>query len=188
MDELAPSHLLVGISGFGETERHPSGIEEILWRVFSDLEGVIAARFTWRDSLVTMVRWIERITAKWPSIQVSVLGYSYGGTTAVRLVEALRSTPITNLFLIDPVWRPWNHLPSFVSIGGVGTLWVESSVAHVFVWRQTKTWIRGCQVVCKSEKTKLYEDTLNYTHRQIDNSQLVRGCILERLRQCHETE
>ena len=176
-----PTKLLVGISGFLETERRPSGIEDILWQVFSEIEHVATARFLWSDSIVTMVRLVRRIVEKWPSIEVNILGYSYGGSTATQLVDALRPIAIANLFLIDPVWRPFRHFPSFLSIYGMGTLWVEANVERCHVWRQRTTIIRGCKVARRADLTTLWEDTINRRHSQIDNSTHIKGAIIERL-------
>lgn len=179
-----PTRLLIGISGFLETEKRPSGIEDILWEVFAHVEGVVCCRFLWNDSRVTMRRQINRIVELWPDIKPSILGYSYGGTTACGLADDLRPDQITieNLFLIDPVWRPFKKLPSCFSIMGVGTLWAEPNVDRVYVWRQRQSVVRGCKVKRRDVRTTLTEDLLNYPHTRIDNSGLIQAQILARLK------
>ena len=178
-----PTQLLIGISGFLETEKRTSGIEDILWKTFSEVEHVATARFLWNDSLVTMRRLIRRIMGEWPDIEISILSYSYGGTTACALIDLLleNNIHVRNAFFIDPVWRPFRRLPSVFSIYGVGKLWVESNVDHAFVWRQRTTAIRGCTIKRRGTNTVWYEDELNFKHTRIDNSQLIQSRVIEEM-------
>lgn len=176
-----PRKILIGISGFAETERRPSGVEDVLWSVFSSVEHVATARFLWKDSLVTMVRLIRRMKTHWPEIEINILGYSYGGQTAVNLAAKLWPWTVTNLFLIDPVWRWSNHMPSVLSMYGMGTLTVPKNVTTCTLWRQRQSAIRGCKVVMQSADTGFTEDELSHTHTKIDNSPAIQGTIIERM-------
>ena len=177
-----PTKLLLGVSGFLETERRESGVENILWQVFADVEHVATARFMWNDSKFTMTRLIRRIKTRWPSIQLNILGYSYGAQTSIDLARILKGFTVENLFLIDPVWRWSNRTPSIFSIYGVGTLTVPANVNHCTLWRQRTSIIRGCTVVMDSPETRFTEDLLSHTHTRIDNSPAIQGAIIERMK------
>ena len=177
-----PTKLLLGISGFLETERRESGVENILWSVFSDVEHCASARFMWNDSLVTMVRLIRRLKTRWPEIELNILGYSYGGHTAVNLAAKLWPWMVTNLFLIDPVWRWSNHMPSVFSVYGIGTLVVPKNVKTCTLWRQKQSAIRGCKVLMQSADTGFTEDLLSHSHVKIDNSPAIQAKVIERMK------
>ena len=178
----APTKLLVGISGFLETERRESGVENILWSVFSDVEHCASARFMWNDSLVTMVRLIRRIKTRWPEIELNILGYSLGGQAAVELATKLAPYKVENLFLIDPVVHVWKYTPSLLSLYGFGTLAVSGNVKSCTLWRQRQSAIRGCTVVMQSADTGFTEDLLSHSHVKIDNSPAIQAKIIERMK------
>jgi len=177
----SPTKIIIGISGFLETEKRSSGVEDILWSVYTDTEHVATARFMWNDSLVTMARLVRRMKARWPEIELNLLGYSLGGHTAVQLAEKLWPWIVTNLFLIDPVWRWSNHMPSVFSLYGIGTLTVPKNVTTCTLWRQKQSAIRGCKVVMQSAETGFTEDLLSHSHTKIDNSPAIQGTIIERM-------
>jgi len=177
-----PTKLIVGISGFLETERRSSGVEDVLWEVFSDVPHVATARFMWNDSLFTMTRLIRRIKTRWPNIQLNILGYSLGGMTAIELAAKLEPYEVENLFLIDPVKHIWKHTPSLLSLWGIGTLAVSGNVKSCTLWKQQQSIIRGCTVVMQSAETGFTEDLLSHTHTKIDNSPAIQGTIIERMK------
>ena len=177
-----PTKLIVGISGFLETEKRRSGIEDILWNVYTETEHVATARFLWNDSLVTMTRLIRRLKTRWPELELNILGYSYGGHIAVNLAAKLWPWMVTNLFLIDPVWRWSNHMPSVFSVYGIGTLVVPKNVKTCTLWRQRQSAIRGCKVLMQSADTGFTEDLLSHSHVKIDNSPAIQGTIIERMK------
>ena len=178
----SPTKIIIGISGFLETEKRSSGVEDILWSVYTDTEHVATARFMWNDSLVTMARLVRRMKARWPEIELNLLGYSLGGHTAVQLAEKLWPWIVTNLFLIDPVWRWSNHMPSVFSLYGIGMLTVPKNVTTCTLWRQKQSAIRGCKVVIQSAETGFTEDLLSHSHTKIDNSPAIQGTIIERMK------
>lgn len=183
-----PTELLVGIAGFGETERRDedAGIDYILWDAFSNKPGIMVGRYNWNHNTYAIFKLIQRTLYRWPQINVNVLGYSYGGTSAVSLCDKLRTAlpkaiTVKNLFLVDPVWRPRHYLPSFMSILGNGTLAVPRNVLECYVWRQSQSIIRGCTVVAPlSKKT---EASLPYTHSKIDEALIIKETIVDKL--CH---
>ena len=179
--EAAPKKLLIGITGFLETEARPSGVETILFKCLTDVDNLLISRYNWREPIRTIANFVDRACNEWHGVEVSIVGYSYGATTAVDLVKQLWPRPIKNLFLIDPVYRPYHYLPSAFSLYGFGTLYVESSVERCHVWRQKISAIRGCTVVRLGDDTNLYEDTLAWRHTKIDNSPAIQGTIVERM-------
>ena len=179
--QSSPKKLLVGVSGFTESENRPSGVESILFKVLTDCDDVMIYRFNWNEGLISIVNFIDRACAEWPGLAVSILGYSFGGTLACNAIRKMPCQPIKNLFLIDPVFFKYRYLPSAFSLYGFGTLYVESSVERCHVWRQKISAIRGCTVVRLGDDTNLYEDTLAWRHTKIDNSPAIQGTIVERM-------
>ena len=80
---------------------------------------------------------------------VVVVGFSYGGTTAVRLCEELEERGVTvgSLTLIDAVWRPWRGFPSVLSVLPWWRLRVPRNVKRVRVYRQREDRPMGHEVV-----------------------------------------
>ena len=179
--ESSPKKLLIGITGFLETEARPSGVETILFKCLTDVDNFLISRYNWREPIRTLSNFVDRVCNEWYGVEVSIIGYSYGAQSAVNLIKHLCPMPIKNLFLIDPVYRPHHYLPSVFSIYGFGTLYVESTVERCHVWRQKISAIRGCTVVRLGDDTNLYEDTLAWRHTKIDNSPAIQGTIIERM-------
>jgi len=178
---MEPKKLLVGITGFGSTERRESGLENLLWKITMEGDGAMVARFNWNDSQRMIVRWIERAAGTWPGVQVSMIGHSYGCSTLASVIDAMPGIGIDNVFLIDPVWRPYKRLPSFASLWGRGTITISHRAAKIWHWYQTKGWIRGCTVVrSKTSALKAYVE-LHRTHATLDSHPVIHSATLKEI-------
>jgi len=148
--------LLIGISGFGQSLARSSGVEDLLLATYWTDPDVLIVRHEWRDNFQATASFVERIYRQWAAnnLPIVVVGYSYGGDSAVRLATTLeaREIPLEWLFLIDPVWRMWRYLPSLISLGGRGVLEIPANVKNLETWRQRETRIRGAEIRVRDPK------------------------------------
>jgi len=178
---MKPRKLLCGVTGFGSTEMRETGLETLLWKILMLDEGVMVVRFNWNDSQRMMVRWIERAAETWPGLQVSMIGHSYGCSTLASVIDAMPGIGIDNVFLIDPVWRPYKRLPSFASLWGRGTITISHRAAKVWHWYQTKGLIRGCHVVCSKTSAMKAHVELHGPHATLDSHSAVHAATIKEI-------
>ena len=177
-----PTTLVIVITGFGDRERYESGLEELMWKIKDRSSDIAVARFNWNDDTETINRWVGKFKMRWPDINLYIIGYSYGGASAVALTKIVKYT-IDNLFLIDPVWRPYYYWPSFLSLFGRGTLTIPTNVKESWHWYQTRTWIRSCTVKIIGVGNTIYHGPilLNKKHAQIDSHPGIHNLILKEI-------
>lgn len=137
------------IAGFTQREGQATPIEKLHRKTSKTLSGpdsVVVLR-SWRDSTYDLAQRISNWRNGEPP-KIVVIGYSYGGYSAVRLCRELQHLhlPVDRLYLIDPVARWLSKFPSIFSMFNILPITVPANVRNTKVWRQTSNYPRGARV------------------------------------------
>ena len=161
--------MLIGISGFGTRfDDQESGIITLLRR--AEQIGIETRYYCWNDAID--LRNFE---------DISLVGHSYGGTTCINLANDYPGQ-IEHMFLPDPVYRRWQHVPGVVTRG---TLYVSGNVKNLYVWRQKQSYLRASIIRTMSPRTKFHFDRLeNAKHTDMDKLPHLYTTVLKELQQC----
>lgn len=129
---------------------------------------------SWKDSPADLASRIWNRCPEGHQPAIVVIGYSYGGYTAVLLARELdkRGLKVEMMLLIDPVWRPFTWIPSVLSMLGWWTIDVPSNVRSLHAWHQNVDLPSGHTLIV-DHKTLCSEDTLNVSHQHIDDAPVV---------------
>lgn len=163
---------IVCVTGFGQREGQLTGIErlhEAIRRKCANEDTIVLLK-SWRDNANDVAERIWRRRPVVGSPRVVLIGYSYGGATAIAIAEELQRRGITveTMLLVDAVWRPWRFLPSFLSYLQCWILRVPESVKSLFSWTQKFDYPRGHKVATCG-RTLRTDITLNRGHRTMDD-------------------
>jgi len=107
---------------------------------------------SWDDDVDALAELIWRMRSTPPPV-VRLYGFSWGGSTALRLCEQLqcRGLYVASVVLSDAVYRSHWRLGVWRSVVGSPTLWVPRNVDYVWHARQkTDKRIRGHEVIARS--------------------------------------
>jgi len=130
---------------------------------------------SWQDSpgAVASRIWNRQPEGHPPAIVI--IGFSYGGFTAVLLARELgkRGLKIETMLLIDPVWRWLAELPSVLSLGSWWEINVPKTVRTLFAWFQKVDRPRGHRLIVDENHTLYFPKTLKRTHNQMDDAEEV---------------
>lgn len=170
--------LLIGFNGHGQRNRPTTGVGKLLLRVKHASIGNETWLFAWRHNTRTLASWIKCAR---PGDSISIVGFSYGGYSAVLLCRELQrlGVRVNHLYLIDAVARPWRRVGSLRSL--IDHYWwisVPRNVWQVTSWRQQINYPRGHKIVCESRATTHNQYTLNVPHSQADDNDQVHATIL----------
>lgn len=164
---------IICIVGYRQ-EGKPSGIEKIqdsLHRQCGGADTRVLLK-SWRDNMVDLASrmWNRRPIDHQP--RITIIGYSYGGLTAVKLVRELEKTKweAEILLLIDPVWRFWDAMPSPSSLFSGWQIQLGDNVGTLWWWHQAVDRPRGHRVNCDENKILVHEKTMLLPHHEIDDS------------------
>jgi pimeloyl-ACP methyl ester carboxylesterase len=173
---------IVCVGGFGQDEPGRHGIDEIQDAVFRrcTCESTRVPRMSWRDSPASIAKriWNRRPDDHPP--RVVLIGFSYGGWTAILIARELESLglDVEVMLLIDAVWRPLAWLPSLTSLLRRWKIRVPENVRCVYSWRQQAGAPFGHEVMCGA-LTLHTAHTLTAPHQQIDDHPEVFAKALE---------
>jgi pimeloyl-ACP methyl ester carboxylesterase len=173
---------IVCINGYTQGDRWRTGVGRIYREILagcSNGDTSLALR-SWRDDVAAIATNVLEWGTDKP--ELIIVGYSYGGWSAVRLCRELeaRGIGVASLVLIDAVWRPWQRFASWRSLLDGWTIVVPANVKHVLTWRQKVSRPRGHLVVAADDtKTHIDSITLNVGHAYADDQPEVRRAALQ---------
>ena len=167
---------IVCVTGFTQNEGRITGLER--------LQTYLHERCHGRRTRVVLKHWKDcmeclsnRIYNNLPPLEhgsprITLIGYSYGGCSVIRLCNYLRKCNIrvTNLLLVDPVWRLWN-IPTPLSLLNVWTFTIPKNVKNVWYWRQNFNKPSGHSIKLESRVTHWRNEgqlPLNEPHSAMD--------------------
>ncbi len=172
---------IVCISGYMQSEARLSGIEQLQHKIHTQCSSPTTRVLlkSWRDSPDDLAERIWRSQPHHPP-GIVVIGYSYGGCTAIALCEELerRGLDVEHLLLLDAVWRPWHLIPSLLSLLKLWVLKVPSNVGTCYSWTQTLTKPSGHTVQVDRDATTLHRCTLNVGHQYVDEHPVAHECAM----------
>lgn len=176
-------HWVTCISGFLQDAGKPNGITAI-WndlRRFSHPNRVVD-HLTWRAKVSKQAEFRWRFLTKDGS-KIMLIGYSWGGATALKLCRELKKRGVTvdRLVLIDAVHRHPYWLGRWRSFAKWSKLEVPSNVREVIQFRQNVNLPAGHDLVFEDEALTSFSGPiyLDVTHQFIDDHQVVRQSTLE---------
>ncbi len=162
---------IVCITGFMQPEGRVTGVESLQ----DELHRLCLCRSTrvilksWRDSAYHVA---ERIWNRRPQnkqLHVVLIGYSWGGYTAVKLAWELRKRglEVESLILSDAVWR--SKTPIFYPLSMVNyfPIHIPDNVHTLYTWRQVSNRPRGAEI--KLQDKDVTKWITNRVHDDIDH-------------------
>jgi len=162
---------IVCVGGLGQDEPGRHGIDEIQDAVFRQCtcEFTRVPRMSWRDSPKAIARRIFNRRPVGHQPRVVLIGFSYGGWTAVLIARELEglNVPVETLLLIDAVWRPLAWLPSLTSLMRRWKIDLPANVGACYAWRQKRSTPCGHDID-PGRVRQFTEHTLNVPHDEID--------------------
>ncbi len=178
---MMPSQLPINrwifcFNGYAQGERWRTGVG----RIHRDILAKCSAPDTylqlcsWRDDVSQMADNIMEWGGGLP--EVVLIGYSYGGWTAVLLCRELkrRGFAVDHLVLIDAVWRWQQRLASISSLFDGHQIAVPDNVKRVTSWRQKVSKPMGHPIVGDEKRITIDRRTLNVAHLYADDVPEVR--------------
>ncbi len=166
---------VICFSGFLQGGR-VSGIEKIEDAIHRQCHGDTTRVLlkSWKDSPADLASRIWNRCPEGGHPAIVLIGYSYGGYTAVLLARELneRGFEVETMLLIDPVFRFLGRFPSLFSLADWWTIEVPSNVRNLFDWSQKINKPSGHKIV-ESIKTTRNHETLMVKHQHIDDSPIV---------------
>ena len=170
--------LVVGFNGHGQHARRNTGVGKLLATIEACNCGYEPWLFTWRHNSKTLAVWLHNSR---PNRRIVLIGFSYGGYTAVLLARELEKlgVDIDHMYLIDAVARPRPRVGSFRSL--MDLCWwikVPHNVKQLTNWRQSVSRPSGHKVVADFRYTKHDPYTLYVPHTQMDDHARVHATIL----------
>lgn len=168
--------------GFTQSANRSTGFEK-LWGKLSDFRCDIENRElrAWHSNPGELAERIWRLSYDDElSPCIIVAGYSYGGTTAINFCKALlkRGLIVDNLFLADPVWRPFSFLPSIRSICPWKKLYIPRNVQECYYTHQRQNKPCGHPVIAESKATTLHSTTVHdVTHQYMDDDKIFHRAV-----------
>lgn len=149
-----------------------SGVETIQDAIHRqcNCDGTRVLLKSWQDSVKDLSGRMWNRRPKDGQPEIVVIGYSYGGWTAVLMTRVLKKLGwnVKTLLLIDPVRRPISWLPSPSSMLSFWKIAVPDNVGIVYEWYQKINKPRGHKVrVCYG--TKHVRRRLPVNHQNIDD-------------------
>lgn len=181
MTDVRVTRWIVCIGGFNQSEGRLTGvanIEAALHRRCNCPTTRVLLK-SWRDSSHDLA---ERIWNWRPSHgrpQVFILGYSYGGYSAVLLARELkeRGIDVETMLLVDPVWRIWGRFPSLSSLLSKWKIHVPDNVARLYSWRQEIDKPMGHPLVTAGS-TRHIEKMVERSHSYMDDYEEIQTIAL----------
>jgi len=180
----AVNQWVICISGWGQNEGMLTGIENLQDRIYrqcaSDTSKVLLRAWNDTPEHVASRIWNRRPVKDTP--RVVLIGYSYGGCTAIRINDALedRGIPVAQMVLCDAIWR-YSSAPTFFSLLPWWKLRVSSNVKNLWTYRQDQDAPRGHRVKRDDNyATKLMRDRVvtNRSHEYMDElPEFVDNCL-----------
>lgn len=163
---------IVCFSGFLQ-EGRLSGIEKIEDAIHRQCNGDSTRVLlkSWRDSPADVAQRIWNRCPEGHQPAVVIIGYSYGGYTAVLLARELekRGLKVETMLLIDPVWRWAARWPSLLSWLEGWEIKVPSNVRKLYGWTQKVDTPAGHKIV-PSGSTISDIQTLMRAHNIMDDA------------------
>lgn len=174
---------IVSVTGFGQREGHLTGLEILHTLIRKKCSGVesIALLKSWNDNTNDVAERIWRMRRIGGTPRVVLIGFSYGGYTAVLIAKELqkRGIKVSHLFLVDAVWRYSRYFPSFVSLLPFWRIHIPTNVKKVINWRQYVSKPKGHKIVVDPDHTEHEEHTLDVIHSYCDDHPDVYQRVLE---------
>lgn len=128
------------IAGFLQNEGRPTGISALWHKLhfsLSDPQTRVELK-SWRNNWSDVAEWCWRMrNGLLP--EVRIVGYSWGGFSAVMLARELnrRGIPVTQMVLCDPVYRHWYKVGQWRALCPWSKIEIPPNVAEVHWCRQT---------------------------------------------------
>ena len=170
--------LIIGFNGHGQSARTRTGIGKLLKSLGQERDKRDTWLFAWRHDTPTLAVWISNTR---PQCPISIIGYSYGGYTAVLLCRELRrmGLKVDHLYLIDAVARKRPKIGAIRSL--LDRIWwveVPNNVKQVVSWRQQFNKPSGHKIVVNSRTTEFEQTFLYVPHSQMDDCREIHARIL----------
>jgi len=178
---------IVCIAGWQQNEGQTTGLEELqdrLHRRCSNRSTRVVLR-AWNDSPSHIAERIFRRRPNDGQPAVVIIGYSYGGYSAVLLARQLqrRGIEVETMLLCDAVWRPSRWCPSVLSLLPWWTLRVPGNVRRLYSWRQKTNKPSGHAIALEDTSTLWStRSVVGTTHRYMDENpefvsiSIAKGC------------
>ena len=138
-------------TGFGQGEHRMTGVEMLQ----DDLHVQCSCPHTrvilksWHDSPSSIAARIKNRCGEDLDPAIVIIGYSWGGYSAVLMARELRRRGLTvdNLLLADAVWRSRFFIGYPLSLLDKFAIMIPSNVKQVHTWRQTSNTPRGAKII-----------------------------------------
>ena len=171
------------ITGWSQDEGtpHTTGLERLYYRIkrtYTDRRHEILLK-SWADDMDALADRICNHSQARPWI--ILVGYSYGGQSAINLCKelSLRGQSVGYLILIDAIARPWLILKWWLSLTGWLRLVIPPNVENCWAWRQCTNIPKGHSITV-SRRTKMHGPyTLSVAHEFIDEQAEIHAKVLE---------
>lgn len=175
---------IILITGFTQSGRNLSGLELLydkLIRRLSDHKFIsIVTMHEWDDDMKAIAMRESRMRPD----EIMVVGYSYGGSSALRLCRHLQTEGLTvsMLGLVDPVYRRFRSIPALSSFLPWKKLRVPNNVEKVCHFFQRQNYPRGHDLKLDGPTHVSVSTELQLTHAAIDNNSYVHITLLNSIR------
>ena len=168
-------HIVIG--GFLQHMGRPHGMIR-LWREIRDLsnEYTEVMLLSWNDNMSHIAEFVWRACEETDGARdakVRIYGYSWGGSSAVRLARELaaRGLGVDWLVLSDPVYRHWYKVGRWRAFWPWRRIYIPHNVRNVAWYRQQTNWPRSHALVWNSQSTHMSGPiTLKVTHQYMDDA------------------
>lgn len=170
----AVNRWIVCVTGFMQPESRLTGVEILqdnLRRRCQAADAIVALK-AWADSPWHIA---ERIWNRRPrngNPHVVLIGYSWGGYTAVKIARELqkRGIEVEALLLCDAVWRSRTIFFRWLSMLNCWTIRIPANVRKAFVWRQANNRPCGSRIKVEDRRTLVDEHVVqDRTHQYMDD-------------------
>lgn len=170
--------LVIGFNGHSQRSKTTTGVGQVLGEIERRRPDIETRLFAWRVNTKVIARWIAGLRLE----RLDIIGYSYGGYSAVLLCRELRAlgVAVNHLWTIDAVFRIWDHWGSLRSLRDYWIIAVPQNVRVVTSWRQKVNKPRG-HWICTYKTTTHDARSLNVRHAEADDSPIVQAAILDRV-------
>lgn len=173
------------MSGFLQHKGRPNGITRLWRKLYAEFAGpdCVVDHHPWNFDPGRIAEFVWRYSDNQALPKVLIVGYSWGGSSAVKLAEQLqlRGIDVAEMILVDAVYRHKYWCGQWRAFWPWSRILIPSNVLHVSWFRQDVSLPRGHRVIARNpDRTKIEEPVQLYvSHQYVDEHALVEKLTMQ---------